>query len=164
MYFGPLRSLLDRWCNEEGWVTVAEAADTGGGLSLSLDVRPPGSAAFDAVRISLHQPAGSDRLMVACRIPEPPDLAAAMRSAPGNVREELTRTLQTLLLRPGCLDFSPVAAGSGAREFELSLTVWLDGLNKHTFLTALVELSRSREFVVDSFDRIRAAAPSPDAY
>jgi hypothetical protein len=163
MYFGPLRSSLERWCNEEGWVSIAEAVEVAAaGLGLSLDVRPPGSADIDPVRMSVRQPAGTDRLVVACRIPEPSELAGMMRSAPEELRAEVTALFRTLLLRPGFLDCVPVDAGGGAREFELSLTLWLDGLNKHTFLTALVEMSRSREIVLDSFRRIRQAAVLPD--
>ncbi|MGO8687846.1 MAG: SH3 domain-containing protein [Candidatus Dormibacteria bacterium] len=121
--------ILD-WCSADSGVRcVGEEGDPGAEFTLVLE------AAGSELTATL--PIGADRLVLRNRV----DLAQAAQPVPGDLADQLADLEDR---RPG-----PVTADldAGSELVEVASWVVLDGLTKHSFLTAVSDVVRTRRAV-----------------
>jgi hypothetical protein len=122
--------ILD-WCSTDSHVRcVGEESDPGADFTLVLD-----SAGAE---LTAGVPTGADRLVVRSIV----DLGEAVRPAGGDLAADLADLEEH---RPGS-----VTIGQGGADDQVKVATWvvLDGLTKHSFLTAVSEVIRTRRAVL----------------
>jgi hypothetical protein len=149
-----VKSLVELWCGEEDWVTLEEEKDAPPQeMRLVLRFRPPDSSRRTPSLIKVRKQEKSDRLFLEDAIPIPAEIVMPAREgkSPRPPQETgsqaiLDHIMSFLIQRPGVLQ---VRLENREEQvlLSLALTIWLEGLNKHTFLTALVEMDKTREIV-----------------
>lgn len=138
------RMVIMRWCKEEDWLALSEEEVAGADRAdrLAINVFPLGSKVGEGEPVTVRWLAGEDYLMLEREVPLPGmemvELLEGSRQAQDLMRQEFD---EMILGWPGIvtLDFLPEAQEIVQR---LGVRLYLDGLNKHTFLTALDNLVR----------------------
>jgi hypothetical protein len=148
---------IERWCADEGWIELAERGlDAGGNPRLMLAVCPPDTPRRAGFPTEATYFAGTGRLVITQRASLPEELSRAGTEGI-ELDAGLERIIAYLLDRPGVL-VPEMADVEGGPAMALRLTLWAEGLGKHAFLTALVDLDKTRENVERMFRELIASA------
>jgi hypothetical protein len=141
---------IERWCTEEDWLSIEQqvTGPTGNPL-LVLSVCPPDTPRRAGFLTEAIYMVDAGRLLIRQRAILPPELSHGTEED-GDLEAGLDRILAYLIDRPGVL-VPEMTEAEGGPAMELTLTLWAEGLGKHTFLSALVDLDKTRERVEGMF-------------
>jgi hypothetical protein len=153
-----VKQYIERWCREEGWMSlVDDMIDSSAELHLTLSVLPPGSFRRTPLLMTVRQLRGTDRLVIEHQVPLPTGLFATMMAQERQQMEASSFELnQVLAARPGLLAWD-LKFGENRSSLTVAHTLWLDGFNKNTFLTALIEMVKTDEILSELFYRLTVA-------